>query len=230
MQHGSFEINELHVPSSIVGSGARHKMQHDDPFIRDLMRQAFRRYVGLPDVPDRPHANHDDYAPYVSREEMEEDVWLAVGLLDIYKEERDDRGAILTISPARVEPDSPDEREARAAAARLLRAGAWGSCGEACQSALRRFLADFANLLAPGGDSQFELVLRRRGGRRGPVSSESLKSFISHSLAFQIKKDGCVEAAISDMARRCNMSERTVWNIWEEDGRHILNIWSQVPE
>src|SRR6266849_1511452 len=109
-------------------------MQHDDAVIRDLMREAFRHYVGLPlDVPTA-QPNHDDYAPYVSQAEFEEDLSRAMGLFDILQ--HDDNG---TISSVRVKPGSSAERDSRRAAARLLLAGSWKNCGEACQSALRQF-------------------------------------------------------------------------------------------
>ncbi len=197
-------------------------MQHDDPVIRDLMHKAFRHYVGLPDVPDAVQLNHDDYAPYVSEAELEEDLVRSESLFDILEEH--DNG---TISPARVKPGSPAEREARAAASRLLLAGSSKDCGKACQSVLRRFYAELAYLIAPGA-SQFELVLRRREGKKGPATSDTLTTSIAHSLARQIQTDECVEAAINDAARRYAVSERTVWNVWEEEGRYILDTWNFI--
>jgi hypothetical protein len=188
------------------------------------MREAFRHAIGLPHVPDTD-LGEDDYAPYVSQAEFEQDVGLAIGLFDSF--EQDDKG---TISAVHVDPGSPAEREARAAMARLVRAGTWTTCGRACQAVLRWLHVRLATLLDSGdNDDEFELVLRRRAGKKkGPAPSHALNTSIAYSLALKIKSDGCTEAAVSDAARRYAVSERTVWNVWKDEGRDILNTWNFI--
>jgi hypothetical protein len=200
-------------------------MQHDDLVRREFMRDAFRHYVGLPDAP-KGQSHDDDWAPYVSEAEFREDEGLAWALLDVIEEGDDGK-----ISSCRAKPGSPAEHEARAAAARLLRAGAWTSCGKACQASLRQFYADLARLLQPGEcDDAFELVLRRRGGKKGPALSSCLNTSIAYFLAIKIQSDGCVEAAINDAARRYAISERTVWDVWDKEGKDLLRTWNYIKK
>jgi hypothetical protein len=194
-------------------------MQHDD----QARREAFRRHVGLPDA---PNARLDEYTPYVSKEEFERDVFLAGGLLDCMQQV--DGGAF---SPGRVEPNSFAEREARAAAARLLRAGSWQNCGEAIRPELRGFYNNLASLLDPRApDPQFELALRRYGGKNGRVPSHALHSFVAHYLASRVKSDECDKATVYDATKQFAISARTVRDIWKREGRHIRNTWNVRKE
>jgi hypothetical protein len=101
-----------------------------------------RHYAGLPAAP-RPHDTR--YAPYVSAEELEDDLCLARGLFDVLA--YDEKGVLFSarIEPGRRRGPSRDEQEARDAAARLLLAGSRSDCGEACQAPLREFYGDLAN-------------------------------------------------------------------------------------
>ena len=187
-------------------------MQHDD----QLMCEAFRGYVGLPYV---PNVQLGDYAPYVSQEEFEGDLLLAMGLSDGVKE-----GADGTFYRDQVKPNSPAEREARAAVMRLLRAASWRNCGESIWPCLRQFFAVLADLFNPA-DGQFELALRRRNGKKGPAPSDTLNASIAGFIAAKVLSDGCRNAAVSDAKEKFGLSERAIWDIWSEKGEHILNVF-----
>jgi hypothetical protein len=105
----------------------------------DVMGPAMRRAA---DLPDAPRPDDTSYAPYVSKEELEDDLGLAWGLFDHVA--RNDHGVIY---PGRLQAGgrlgpSPDERDARDAAARLLLAGSHYRCGEA-RPRFGNFIADW---------------------------------------------------------------------------------------
>jgi hypothetical protein len=83
----------------------------------------------------------------------------------------------VTFLSSRPEPGSLPERGARAAMARLLRAGSRKDCGDACRSFVRLACSDLADLLDAGSKrDQFELALKRRSVKRvqrGPTPSKS---------------------------------------------------------
>jgi hypothetical protein len=209
--------------------------RHDDwPGRDDALWDAMRQYVGLPDAP-RPHDT--SYAPYVSAEELEGDLCLVRGLSDGIA--RDDDGVIYKdrVEPGGRHGPSADEREARDAAARLLLAGSRSDCGEACRAALREFYRDLACLIRSGSaseaDEPFELALMRRRGRKGPAPSNQLNTSLVMSLVSKVERDGCVDAAVADVTKQYDVSERTVWKLWEEEAKYIVEthrlIGSSTP-
>jgi hypothetical protein len=123
---------------------------------------------------------------------------------------------------------APYEREARAAMARLLRAGSRKDCGEACRSFVRLACSDLADLLDPGSKrDQFELALKRRSGKKGPARSDALEEFLALYLAHHVVSDGWVEAAISDAVKDFGISAAKAWDIWKRDGKPRYDIWKR---
>ncbi len=172
-----------------------------------------------------------DYAPYATAAEFNKDMLLAMTLSDCVTV--DDKG---NASSSRPEPGSLAEREARAAMARLLRAGSWKDCGEACRSFVLTACSDLADLLDPGSKrDEFELALKRRSGRKGPAPSNALEEFLALYLADRVMSDGWVEAAIRDAVKNFGVSEAKAWDVWKRDGKPRYDIWkrygkSSVPE
>jgi hypothetical protein len=39
-----------------------------------------------------------------------------------------------------------------------------------------------------------------------------------------------VEAAINDAARRYAISERTVWDVWDKEGKDLLRTWNYIEK
>jgi hypothetical protein len=164
-----------------------------------------------------------DYAPYATAAEFNKDMLLATTVSDAVTV--DDEG---NVSSSRPEPGSLAEREARAAMARLLRAGSRKDCGEACRSFVRLACSDLADLLDPGSKrDQFELALKRRSGKKGPARSDALEEFLALYLAHHVVSDGWVEAAISDAVKDFGISAAKAWDIWKRDGKPRYDIWKR---
>jgi hypothetical protein len=191
-------------------------MQHDDDWPEDeyLAWRVIRDTVGLPAHAPRPH--DPSYFPYVSKEELEGDLSLVAELFDNLS--HDDKGVTFAnrIAPGGRDDPSFEERAARDAAGRLLRAGVYKDCGEACRNALAGFYQDLSSLIesTSATDDPFELVLKRRPGRK--ASSSKLDEDISQALSFYVhQNEWPVEAAVRAVAEKYGLKDRTVWTIWK---------------
>jgi hypothetical protein len=51
---------------------------------------------------------------------------------------------------------------------------------------------------------------------------------ICRSLLEQVRKGGCVEAAVSDAAEKHDVSKRMVWDIWKEYAKPRLEILKSI--
>jgi hypothetical protein len=159
-----------------------------------------------------------DYWPYVTLEDLNRDHLLSIAL---------DNGLIVLndgkASPYHVEPDSGIEREVRAAVARLLHAGSRNNCGRRCRSMAELACSVLARLLDPENkDEPFELVLRRRRGRKGPVLNPAFDSMIGWYIANQIprysdrQRRGQMKAAIDDAVKTFDVSRATAYSAWKK--------------
>jgi hypothetical protein len=55
-----------------------------------------------------------------------------------------------------------------------------------------------------------------------------LNLVISSSLIDKVQNDGCVDAAIHDVALEYGLSDRTVYDIWKKCGKPSLMEWQQL--
>jgi hypothetical protein len=62
----------------------------------------------------------------------------------------------------------------------------------------------------------------RRRGRKGPAPSRQFNTSIVMSLVSKVERAGCVDAAVADVTKQYDVSERTVWKLWEEEAKCIL--------
>lgn len=165
-----------------------------------------------------------DCAPYASEAEFIKDMLLAAGFLTDTVRVSD--GIAI---PARVEPGSLSEREARVALARLLRAGRREDCGERVRSLTRMVCSNLADLFDPENElDPFELTLSRRSGKKGPVPSRTFDEMIAWYIDQQATRysnqtaRGQMKAAIDDAMKCFGVSRAKAYSAWQKY-RHIAD-------
>jgi hypothetical protein len=152
----------------------------------------------------------DGCAPYATRADLNRDMLLAMSLTDGAAA---DKGRIASTRP---KPGSREEREARAAAARLMRASGRSDSGEACRSTAGLVCSTLSRLLDPEDkQEEFELVLARRRGKKGPVRSDAVDALLAYFLASRAASGCPVEAMIADAERYFSVSRATAYAAWK---------------
>jgi hypothetical protein len=146
----------------------------------------------------------------------ERDLRLAMGLLTDAVRVGDDG----VLRSHRVEPESPEEREARRAVVRLLWAWLQKGCPESVPGPVWGVCLRLMRVLDPDNEAEpFELRLQRRRGRKGPVISPVTEGLIVSCVLGGIKNGQHMKVAIRDAMDRFGVKERTVWDILKKYDR-----------